>query len=169
VSEVPFQPLAALRLLVAHGVRFVLIGGYAANIRGSPVITGDLDICYARDLGNLERLATALQEMEARLRGPGIPDDLPFLLEAKTLEMGDAFTFQTRYGSLDVLGTPSGTGGFKDLEKAATEIEVDGLTFRVASINDLIRMKRASARPKDHVHLEWLKSVRHMIEGDEAT
>jgi len=58
---------------VAHGVRFVLIGGYAGNVRGSSVITGDLDICYARDPANLERLAAALQEMEAcsgRLAAP---------------------------------------------------------------------------------------------------
>ena len=60
MSEPPFDPLTALRTLAERGVRFVLIGGYAGALRGSPVITGDLDICYARDDDNVERLAGAL-------------------------------------------------------------------------------------------------------------
>ncbi len=60
MSEPPFDPLRALRTLLERDVRFVLIGGYAGALRGSPVITGDLDICYARDDDNLERLADAL-------------------------------------------------------------------------------------------------------------
>src|SRR6266508_392331 len=93
VSEPPFDPLAGLRALVERGVRFVLIGGYAAALRGSPMITGDVDICHARDRENLARLAAALQGLRARLRGG--PPDVPFLLEAPTLEAGDHFTFAT--------------------------------------------------------------------------
>jgi hypothetical protein len=74
--EAPFEPLLALRVLNDHGVRFILIGGFAATIRGSPVITGDLDLCYARDNQNLVALAEALQELQAKLRGA--PPDLPF-------------------------------------------------------------------------------------------
>ena len=128
MSEIPFDPLTTIRVLLAHRVRFVLIGGYAASLRGSPVITGDLDLCYARDRDNLERLAGALQELGARLRGPNVPDELPFRADADTLEGGDHFTFQTRTGSLDIIGTPAGTAGFKDLEAAATETTIDGMT-----------------------------------------
>ena len=46
MSEPLFDPLTALRTLLERGVRFVLIGGYAGALRGSPVITGDVDICY---------------------------------------------------------------------------------------------------------------------------
>ena len=70
MSEPAFDPIAGLRALVEHGVRFVLIGGYAAALRGSPMMTGDVDICHARDRGNLERLAEALQSLHARLREP---------------------------------------------------------------------------------------------------
>ncbi len=48
ISTPDFDPLALLRMLIAHQVRFVLIGGFAGAIRGSPVITGDVEICYAR-------------------------------------------------------------------------------------------------------------------------
>jgi hypothetical protein len=155
-----FDPLLALRILAHHAVRFVVIGGYAAGLRGSPVVTGDLDICHARDEANLERLAEALQELEARLRGPNVSDDLPFILDAKTLAVGDSFTFTTRGGSVDILATPSGTRGFPDLVAAATPMTVDGFEILVASIDDLIRMKEAAARRKDTDNLEWLRAVR---------
>jgi hypothetical protein len=73
---------------------------------GSPTVTNDLDICCARDQDNLERLAAALVELEARLRGGD--EAVPFLLDAETLRNGDRFTFVTRAGSLDILASPSG-------------------------------------------------------------
>lgn len=156
----PFDPLLALRVLVRHGVSFVVIGGYAAGLRGSPVVTGGLDICHARDEANLERLAAALRDLRAMLRGPNVPDDLPFVLDTGTLALGDSFTFTTIGGSLDILAIPSGTRGFPDLVAAATPMTVDGLEVLVASIDDLIRMKEAASRRKDSDNLEWLRAVR---------
>lgn len=166
MSEPDFRPLDVLHVLARHGVRFVLIGGLASTARGSPVITGDIDICYARDPDNLERLAAALRELNARLRGRGIPDDLPFQLDAATLEAGDSFTFVTSAGSVDILGTPSGTSGFRDLVAGASELEIGGLPVMVASLDDLIRMKRAASRTKDLEHLEWLLALRDETERD---
>ncbi len=163
MSEPPFDPLTALRTLLDGDVRFVLIGGYAGALRGSPIITGDVDICYARDDANLERLAEALRSLDARLRGA--PSDVPFQLDARTLRAGDHFTFSTSAGALDILGTPSGTNGFADLDANATDEVIDGFTVRVASLDDLIRMKRASARPKDLIAVEWLSAVRDELEG----
>jgi hypothetical protein len=166
MSTPPFNPLRALDELVRHGVRFVLIGGYAARLRGSPSITNDLDVCYERDDENLERLASALTELRAGLRGA--PPDVPFILDAKTLRMGDHFTFVTDAGGLDCLGTPSGVGGFDDLERNASDMDLDGLTVRVSSIDDLMRMKRAAGRPKDRVELEILGALREEIDALEA-
>ncbi len=162
MTEPPFDPLRALRTLSAHGVRFVLIGGYAAAIHGSPMLTGDLDICSARDERNLEALAAALRELGATLRGA--PSTVPFRLDAATLKAGDHFTFSTEAGPLDVLGTPSGTEGFRDLDASATDEDLDGLTVRVASIEDLIRMKRAAGRPQDLAAVEWLAAIRDEID-----
>lgn len=158
MNEPAFDPLSALRTLLDHDVRFVLIGGYAGALRGSPVITGDLDICYARDDANLERLAGALLALDAHLRG-ALPD-VPFQLDARTLRAGDHFTFSTSAGALDCLGTPAGTNGFADLDARASDEVVDGITIRVATVNDLIRMKRAAGRPKDLIALEWLSALR---------
>jgi hypothetical protein len=162
VSEPSFDPLAALRALVDDDVRFVLIGGYAGAIRGSPMMTGDVDICYARDDNNLRRLATALERLGATLRGA--PDDVSFRLDARTLAAGDHFTFTTSAGALDCLGAPTGTDGFADLDASATDEDLNGLIVRVASLDDLIRMKRAAGRPQDLIAVEWLSALRDELE-----
>ncbi|HKR65166.1 MAG TPA: hypothetical protein VJZ00_15655 [Thermoanaerobaculia bacterium] len=154
-----FDPRPALRVLLSHDVRFVVVGGIAGVLLGSPSLTFDLDICYDRGQKNLEALADALKELKATLRGA--PADLPFLLDAKTLRMGDSFTFDTATGSLDCLGTPSGTTGYADLMKNAKQVEtVGGLRVWVASIDDLIRMKRAAGRPKDRIAVEILTALK---------
>jgi hypothetical protein len=162
MSDPVFDPLSALRTLVRHEVRFVLIGGFAGALRGSPVITGDLDVCYARDEPNLERLADALRALDAHLRGA--PPEVPFRLDARTLRAGDHFTFATSAGAVDCLGMPAGTSGYPDLDSKATDEEVDGVTIRVASLDDLIRMKRAAGRPKDRIAVEWLSALRDELE-----
>jgi hypothetical protein len=157
-----FDPLHTLRTLTDHRVRFVLIGGYAAAIRGSPMMTGDVDVCHARDHENLVALVAALTELGATLRGA--PPDVPFLLDAKTLGAGDHFTFSTRAGALDCLGTPAGTDGYPDLDRHATNEDLDGLVVRVASVDDLIRMKRAAGRPQDRIAIEWLTALRDELD-----
>ncbi len=157
-----FDPVAALRSLLDHGVEFVLIGGFAGAVRGSPMITGDIDICYARDAANLDRLAATLTELGATLRGAS--PDVPFLLEARTLAAGDHFRFSTEAGSLDCLATPAGTEGFADLDASATDEDLDGLVVRVASLDDLIRMKRAAGRPQDRIAIEWLSALRDELD-----
>jgi hypothetical protein len=159
--------LRALGTLASHEVRFVLIGGQAAVARGSPLLTRDVDICYARDHDNLERLAAALRELNARLRGA--PPDLLFQLDASTLKRGDFFTFDTAVGPLDIMGTPTGTGGFRDLDEAAEDMDLGGFTVRVASLQDLMRMKRAAGRTKDRLALEWLGALRDELEGGSGT
>jgi hypothetical protein len=161
VTEPAFDPFRVFRTLDRHGVRFVVIGGLGARLHGSPVITNDTDICYERSGENLERLASALRDLEARLRGV---EDVPLQLDARTLQAGDHFTFSTSAGSVDCLGTPAGIGGFDELARDAVRFDVDGLTILVASIEDLIRMKRASGRPKDLVEVEWLSAVRDELE-----
>jgi len=159
-----FSPLAALGVLVDHGVRFVMIGGVAAAAHGSPSLTGDLDVCYDRDPENLDRLAAALIELHAVLRGadPGTG----FVLDARTIAAGDHFTFTTDAGDLDVLGTPAGTDGFADLDTNAIDVDLDGFIVRTASLGDLIRMKRAAGRPKDRVELEILGALRDELRGN---
>lgn len=163
----PFDPIRVIETLHRHGVRYVLIGGFAARLLGSPLITQDLDICYARDRANLEALAKALTEMGARLRG--VNEAVPFRLDALTLQRGDSFTFETDLSDFDVLGTPSGTGGYDDLVRSAEELDIGGIKVMVASVDSLIRMKRAAARPKDLGAIPYLEALKDEIENGSST
>jgi len=151
-------------MLIRHGVRFVVIGGIGARLHGSPTVTRDTDICYERSPENLERLAHALRDLDARLRG--VDEDVPFLPDAETLRAGDHFTFVTSAGDLDILGTPAGVEGFEDLATHATEFAIDGSTVLVASIDDLIRMKRSAGRAKDLIEVEVLGALRDETENE---
>ena len=157
-----FDPLRILKLLHRHGVRFVIIGGIAGRLWGSTTVTNDLDICYGRDRANLEWLARALRELKAKLRGAD--RDLPFQADARTLELGDHFTFVTSAGNFDCIGTPAGTTGYDQLARTATSMDLGDLSVPVAAIEELILMKRASARPKDLVEVQILAAVRDEIE-----
>jgi hypothetical protein len=145
---VEFDPRKLLETLVQHDVDFVLIGGMAGVARGSAYLTLDVDVAYERSRANLGRLANALQELEATLRGG--PPDLPFVIDSKTLENGAHFTFDTRYGPLDTLSDPAGAPSYAILRDGAGDpLDVEGVRIRVASLDHLIAMKEAAGRPKD--------------------
>lgn len=143
--------------LVRHGVDFVVVGGVAGWIHGSAYPTYDLDVAYARDRGNLERLAAALIDVRARWRGG--PPDLPVQLDAAMLHNGANFTFDTPFGHLDVLGDLSGVRDYEELRREARIEGYEGLDIRVASIDHLIAMKRSANRVKDRLMIEEYKEI----------
>jgi hypothetical protein len=157
-----FDPLGALELLSEHEIDFVLIGGLAARLHGSPTVTDDLDICHSAEPDNLERLAEALRQMQAKLRGA--PTDVPFLLDARTLAAGAKFTFSTDYGPLDCMALPAGVNGYDELSRTADRMRFNDLEVLVASIDDLILMKRAAGRPQDLKELETLGALKEELE-----
>ena len=146
-AEAPFDPLVLLTALSDAGVEFVLIGGVAARLHGSPSLTRDLDICHRRSAENLERLAQVLRALGARLRGV---DDL----------MEENLTFTTNAGDLDLLAMPAGVDGYEDLIERAESVHFDDLVVSVADLDDLIRMKRAAGRPKDRIEVEILTAIK---------
>ena len=158
-----FNPQLALETLSRYGVKYVLIGGIAARVHGSPSITLDLDVCYERSPENLNLLATALNDLHATLRG--VREQVTIKLDTRTLAHGDSFTFDTDAGPLDALGTPSGTTGYAELEQSATEVEMFSLSVKVVALDALMRMKRAAGRPKDRIELEVLEALKDEIEN----
>jgi len=142
-----FRPKQILSTLLEHDVEFVIIGGLAGIAQGSVLPSYEVDIVYARDRSNLERLAEALRELQARLRGA--PADVPFVLDEDTVERGAHFTFETPYGSLDLLTDPDGAPRYDRLKDAAVETEIEGVPVLVASLDHLIAMKEAAGRNKD--------------------
>lgn len=154
-QDLPDAPLEADRLLQTlsrHEVDFVVIGGMAGLAHGSAYPTYDLDVAYARDRANLERMVAALKELDVTLRGA--LSDLPFQLDAQTLANGSNFTFDSPYGSFDILGDAPGMGSYDELRSGAVVATLEDVEVRVASLNHLIAMKRTANRPKDQLMVE---------------
>jgi predicted nucleotidyltransferase len=161
VGELPrFSPGALLRQLVEGDVDFVIVGGVAAVAHGSAAFTQDLDISYAPDAENLDRLGAVLVGLEARLRG--VTDDVPFVPDGRTLRRTRVLTLETPIGLLDLLAQPDGAPIYDQLRAHAVAVELAGVTVRVASLEDLIAMKKAAGRPKDLVAVEELEAIQRL-------
>ena len=146
-----------LKLLGEHAVECVIIGGVAATLHGSTILTNDLDVCYARNPANLERLANALRSVHARLRNA--PENLPFVLDAETLGKGLNFTFATDVGSLDLLGEVRGLGYFAEVVEGSVIFELFGYRFPVLDLPKLIIAKRTAGRAKDLIAIPELEAI----------
>jgi hypothetical protein len=146
-DSLQLEPL--LQALEHRGVDFVVVGGVAGLAHGSAYPTYDFDIAYSRDPANLGRLAAALADIGVSLRGA--PSDLPFQVDAQTLANGANFTFDTEFGSFDILGDIDGIKSYESLRSNSRFKRIGGRDVRVASLNDLIGMKRAANRVKDQL------------------
>ena len=138
----------------------MVIGGIAAVAHGSPQFTRDLDISYAGDEANLERLGKVLVDLGATLRG--VTDDVPFVPDGKTLRHVRVLTLDTPDGPLDLLAEPDGSGGYARLRANAITAKVGGVEVRIAGLEDLIAMKKAAGRPKDRIYVEELEAIRRL-------
>lgn len=165
-EELPdFRP--TIDCLVEANIRFVLIGGLAMITRGATHFTTDVDISFDQHPSNLEPLVKVLKANHARLRG--VPEGLPFILDVKIFQNTHNFTFVTDIGDIDLLAEPAGVDSFEGLWDRATEMDIYGKTVRVASIDDLIAMKRAADRPKDRLHVLELEDLRQFILDEAAS
>ena len=146
--------------LTAHGIDFVVIGGVAVVLLGSPRVTQDLDICFATDRENLEALGHALVELEARLRS--IDEEIPFVPDARTLAGVELLTLSTSAGSLDVHVRPKGAPAYTTLRRRARRLNLEGFAVLVASIEDMMAMKLEAGRTRDLADLEELEAIRRL-------
>jgi hypothetical protein len=156
VAKLPdFRPTELVRRLAEAKVDFVVVGGIAVVVQAHARYTDDLDICYSTDDANLERLGSALVDLGATLRG--ISEDLPFVPDARTLRQTQILCLSTPLGALDLLVEPGGAPPYPKLRARAEAIDIEGAKVRVASIDDMIAMKRAAGRPQDLIDLEALE------------
>jgi hypothetical protein len=149
--------------LERHGVDYVAIGGIAANAHGSRRLTLDVDIVPEPEEPNYERLVAALDELGA----PETVVDSDF----RALDPRDSFDLAraavlklpTAAGDLDVVNGAIGAPPYEDLRDRSIEVEVRGTRIRVASLDDLIAMKRAAGRPRD------LRDIADLTDESEAS
>lgn len=154
-----FDPYEVLRVLHVHGVRYVVVGGFAAVAHGSPLPTADIDLTPALDRANLAALSDALRDLDARIRVAGIEGGLAFEHDADMLGAQDILNLVTRAGDVDLVLRPAGTGGYDDVVRNAVVVVVGGQPLPLASLADVVRSKEAAGRPKDLAALPVLRAL----------
>ncbi len=146
-----------LTALVDAEVELILVGGGAGIAHGLARTTYDVDVVYARNDGNIERIVEALRDHSPYLRGA--PAGLPFRWDAETIRRGLNFTLTTTLGNLDFLGEIAGGGDYDKLLPHSEKASAFGITCLVVTLEKLIYLKRAAGRPKDFEVLAELEAL----------
>jgi hypothetical protein len=152
-----FDPERLLRTLVEHEVEFCVIGATAAWLQGSPAVTVDLDVMPRRDIDNADRLAAALNSLEARR--PGV--DAPAEVDGGDFVGWKTQRFDTAAGPLDVVPQAAAIGGFEDV--ATVELSLGDISIRALAIDAVIASKEKLGRPKDVAALPALYAAREAL------
>jgi hypothetical protein len=161
-----------IEVLDRHQVEYLIVGGAAAVAYGAERPTEDADCVVSRDRANLVRLASALRELNARLRVAGMSDAearrLPVQIDATSLDMAGMSTWMTDAGPFDVLAGLESTDGrlvpYAELAERATTLRGESVVIRAASLDDIIRAKERADRPKDREALPELHAIREACE-----
>lgn len=153
-----------IELMVQSGIRFVIIGDVSRSVHTHRYATDDIDFSYSRDPDGFPGLVETLNRHHVRLRN--VPPELPFFFDLRILKNTQNFTLETDVGDMDLLAEPAGVDSFEGLWNMATKMEIFGMKVRVASIDDLIAMKRAAGRPKDRQHILELLDLQQFLHDE---
>ena len=144
----PFEPLAVVRALHDRDVEYVLIGGVAAVLQGSPLPTYDIDITPAPGTRNRTRLLTALADLDAT------PLSDTDGAERALGEQRDV-SFSTPFGHVDVHHRPAGFTSYAELRRGSHPLQLErDLIVHASSLRDIIRSRFAAGDERQLPALE---------------
>ena len=135
-----------LRLLGAHSVEYLLVGGYAVAYHGYPRATADLDVWIALNPINAGKTVAALREF-----GFDLPDLRPevFLQEHKIIRLGRPPL------RIEIATSISGVT-FEDCYPDRLVTQIDDVAVNLIDLEHLKINKRTAGRHKDLDDLENL-------------
>jgi hypothetical protein len=143
-----------LRALSAENVDFILVGGAAAVLQGSALLTADTDIVHSRAPENIQKLLNVLQQLNARYRAR--PDLSP---SASHLGSTGHNLLMTDLGPLDVLGAIEGGRDYGDLLPHSDALIVHGRAVRMLKLDFMLMLKEQSNEPKDRNSALYLRKA----------
>ena len=152
--------LNLLQRLALGGVDFVIVGGYAGVVHGCTYVTQDVDVCCDFSPANLLALQEALRELHPVHRMT--PGRQPLKLTAENVATFKNLYLDTDIGRLDCLSHIEGIGAYEQVRQASERIEVEGMQFRVLTIDSLIVAKEAMHRPRDKEAIRQLRAIRRL-------
>lgn len=153
-----------LQSLADNKVQYVLVGGLAVQLHGFMRATFDVDLVLAMNDENLLRF---IEVAKQHALVPGIPVSIEALRDAAQIDQWHrekgmlAFSLreQRAGGSVvDVLVRPPVT--FECLSRNAVTGMLFGRSVAIASIEDLLVMKKFANRPKDQLDVAALEKIK---------
>jgi len=156
--------LQLLHKLQIEQVEFVLIGGMAASLHGSAVITLDLDICLSFTKENNIKLVKALKDVDPRFRMT--PNRKPLPLDATELERFKNLYLSTTAGQLDILSEVDGIGDYTEVQKQSEQHVINGLPIQMLTIDAIIHSKSVLRRDKDRYAIIELTRLKQKLRDE---
>jgi predicted nucleotidyltransferase len=156
--------LDLLKQLNECGVEYVLVGGVAAVVHGSQLVTGDVDVCAPLDEPNLARIVAALLGLQPKFRLT--PDRHPLPSETSKLAGFKNLYLETDLGQLDLLSEITGVGTYAEVSMHAISIDLGGITCQVLDLDALIQSKQALGRPRDRQAVIELEAIRQRLKSE---
>jgi hypothetical protein len=139
------------RRLNRHGVRYVLVGGYALAAHGLVRMTTDIDVAVAPEPGNNARWIAALAELPDGAAASLAGEDDPFAGDTlHAIRINDEIT-------VDVMPSVGGVS-FEVLARHAVTLQLDGERIPVLDLAGLLLTKQGD-RPKDQADAALLRAA----------
>jgi len=144
------------------GIEYIIVGGLALIIHGSPRFTYDIDVVLSLEDDNIYKFINILIEAGYKAKVPVNPIDFADKrnreewINNKNMK---AFNFYNENSSLPEIDIVIFGVDYKELKDNAKEFEIDDVKLSVASIKDLIKMKNNAARKVDLEDIEYLKII----------
>lgn len=148
---------AIVGALVKSDLEAVLIGNAAAAIRGAPVTTVDFDFMFRDTPANRAKLKKFAKALDAIILRPYYPVSSLFRV-----------VDDDRGLQVDFMGDIHGIKSFASLRSRAEAIKIERSTLLVASLDDIIKSKKAAGRSRDKAVLEILKKTNEAIKKQKA-
>lgn len=146
-----------LQTLCDAEIEFVVVGGFAAMLHGSSMLTRDLDVCAVLSDASVARLRDVFRDLHPTHRHT--PQRLSFLDNPAPGVPLKNIDLQTDLGPLHVLDSITGFDGLEEIRTNAVRFELFGRSIAVMSRGDLIRAKDALGRPKDLLVAQELRAI----------
>jgi predicted nucleotidyltransferase len=156
------RTLDLLKKLNDAGIEYVIIGGVAAILHGSPRTTLDIDVCAVLSEPNLTRIVSMLRGLNPRFRMR--PDKLPMPDDPGKLQGFKNLNLDTDLGTIDFLTEVTGVGTYQNVLSQSELKQVGGMQCRVLTLDALIAAKRAAGRMKDRITVLELEAIRKRLQ-----
>jgi predicted nucleotidyltransferase len=146
-----------LKVFLGLDIEFVIIGGFAAALHGSSMVTRDLDLCFLLTPQNIDKLRSSLRDLNPKLRIN--PEKLSFLTHPETNQGFKNLYLETDLGIVDIVSIVTGVGEFSVVAADAEVIELFGYRVKIMSTQHLIASKKALGRPKDILVVQEIEEI----------